>query len=350
MFTLSIATAQTFAQSLLAASGMDAHKAEITARLLAETDAMGRRTHGLAMLPLYLRDIKSGAMRVTGTPTVVKDSGATLVWDADYLAGLWLVHHAIETLRPRVAQHGIAAIAICKSHHIGCLAALTRQAAADGLVVLVANSDPSGKRVAPYGGREALLTPNPFAFAYPSGAHPVLIDTCASISTTSMTRQKVARGETFDAPWLLDAHGAPTTDPRVLEHTEPRGSLQLTGGQDHGHKGFGLSLMIEALSQGLSGHGRADAPTRWGGNVYVQLIDPAFFAGDDAFVEQSSFLSNACRANAPIDTAKPVRMPGDAAHASAKTAAASGLTYDAATWQALTDAATGLGVLLPDSR
>ena len=35
--------------------------------------------------------------------------------------------------------------------------------------------------------------------------------------------------------------------------SKPRGSLQLVGWQDHGHKGFGMALMIEALSQGLSG-------------------------------------------------------------------------------------------------
>ncbi len=77
-----------------------------------------------------------------------------------------------------------------------------------------------------------------------------------------MTRQKVAAGEQFEHPWLLDAQGNPTRDPRVLEHTTPRGSLQLLGGQEYGHKGFGLALMIEALSQGLAGprpQGRAEA-------------------------------------------------------------------------------------------
>ena len=71
-----------------------------------------------------------------------------------------------------------------------------------------------------------------------------------------MTRQKVAAGEHFEHPWLLDAEGRPTRDPAVLEHSTPRGSLQLMGGTEYGHKGFGLALMIEALSQGLSGHGR----------------------------------------------------------------------------------------------
>jgi hypothetical protein len=51
------------------------------------------------------------------------------------------------------------------------------------------------------------------------------------------------------------------------------------GGHEYGHKGYGLALTIESLSQGLSGHGGADGPTRWGAAVYLQLMDPAAFGG-----------------------------------------------------------------------
>lgn len=336
-----------FATALFSAVGMDADKAASVARLLVLTDAMGRRTHGLAMAPLYLADIRKGGMRVSGDVAVVKDNGTTAVWDADYLPGLWTVAQAIDVLVPRAQASGIAAIAIRRSHHIGCLAALVRQAADRGLVALIANSDPAGQRVAPYGGTEALFTPNPFAVGYPGRDNPVLVDICASITTTSMTRQKYAAGEAFEHPWLLDAQGQPTRDPAVLEHTEPRGSLQLMGGQAYGHKGFGLALMIEALSQGLSGHGRKDAPQRWGGNVFVQLIDPELFAGSDAFAEQTDFFSDRCRANRPIDPDKPVRLPGDQAASGIARAQVEGISYDEPTWQALGGWAQQLGVSLP---
>lgn len=214
-----------FACELYAAVGMDADKAACVARLQVLSDAMGRRTHGLAMAPLYLADIRKGGLRVTGEPTIVSDNGISAVWDGDYLPGLWLVNEAIATLIPRAEKCGIAAIAIRKSHHIGCLAALAKQAADRGFVALIANSDPAGQRVAPYGGTEALFTPDPFAVGYPGADHPVLVDICASITTTSMTRQKHAAGEVFEHPWLLDAEGRPTRDPAVLEHSTPRGSL-----------------------------------------------------------------------------------------------------------------------------
>jgi LDH2 family malate/lactate/ureidoglycolate dehydrogenase len=347
MRTFPAARLERFAAELFSAAGMDADKAATVARLLVLTDAMGRRTHGLAMAPLYLEQIAKGGMQVRGEPAVLKDTGATAVWDGNYLPGLWLVNRAIEVAIPRAAQHGITAIAIRKSHHIGCLAALVKQAADKGFVALVANSDPSGKRVAPYGGTEALFTPNPFAVGYPGSGHPVLVDICASITTTSMARQKYAAGEQFEHPWLLDAQGNPTRDPAVLEHSTPRGSLQLMGGQEYGHKGFGLALMIEALSQGLAGHGRKDAPSGWGGNVFLQVLDPELFGGRDAFLAQMDYLSERSRANRPIRADRPVRVPGDAAARGVAQAAQEGIRYDAAVWQALAPWAAKLKVAAP---
>jgi LDH2 family malate/lactate/ureidoglycolate dehydrogenase len=336
-----------FSTALLAATGMDADKAATVSRLLVLTDMMGRRTHGLAIVPLYVADIRSGAMKVTGEPTVVRDMGATALWDGDYLPGIWLMDRAIDLAVERAAKLGAMTIAIRRSHHIGCLAALAKQAADRGFVAIIANSDPAGKRVAPYGGVEALFTPDPFAIGYPGRDHPVLVDICASITTVSMVRQKFAAGETFEQPWLLDAQGRPTGDPAVLENATPRGSLQLVGGQDYGHKGFGLALMVEALSQGLSGQGRRDKPTQWGGNTYLQVLDPDFFAGRDAFAEQMDYLSDQCRANPPIDPSRPVRMPGDQAAAGIASAQRDGIAFDPVPWAAVERSARDLGVALP---
>ena len=336
-----------FATGLFTAAGMEADKASTVAELLVLTDRMGRRTHGLAMAPLYLTEIAKGTMATTGGPEIVRDAGATQVWDGGYLPGLWLVKSAIDSAIPRADQFGVACIAIRRSHHIGCLAALVKQAADRGYVALIANSDPAGARVAPYGGTEALYTPNPIAMGYPGRENPVLVDICASITTTSMTREKHAAGEMFDQPWLIDAEGRPTRDPAVLEHAEPRGSLLPVGGLDHGHKGFGLGVMIEALSQGLAGHGRADAPKRWGGNVFLQVFAPDMFAGSAAFAQQMDHFSDKVRSNRPADPARPVRMPGDAAARSLSASDQSGITYDARTIAALSDWAAKLGCPSP---
>ena len=67
---------------------------------------------------------------------------------------------------------------------------------------------------------------------------------------------------------------------------EPKGALLPLGGLDAGYKGFGLGLLVEAMTAGLSGHGRADPREGWGGTVFVQVLDPEAFGGLAAFKRQ----------------------------------------------------------------
>jgi LDH2 family malate/lactate/ureidoglycolate dehydrogenase len=277
----------------------------------------------------------------------VRDNGAVVVWDGNYLPGLWLVQQALGMALERVATYGVVTFAIRRSHHIACLATLVKEATDRGCVAILATSDPAFGFVAPYGGREPLLTPNPFAIGYPGTRTPVLVDICASITTVSMARHKAAVGEEFEHPWLLDATGRPTQDPRVLEQTEPRGSLLLLGGLEYGHKGFGLALMVEALTQGLSGLGRKDTEKRWGGNVFLQVLDPEAFAGREAFLAEMDHLTERCRANAPLREGVPVRMPGEQAERSIAAARAHGVPLAQDIVQRLGNAADRFGLALP---
>ena len=331
-------------QDLFAAAGMEADKAATMARLLVLTDMMGRTTHGMAQCGAYLREIESGQMTRHGQPDTLRDTGATIVWDGGYRPGLWLVDQAMQLGFARLPEHGVVTLAIRRSHHIGCLAALAKSATDRGYYVTLASSGPHSKFVAPFGGREALFSPNPFAIGYPTRSTPVLVDICASLTTVSMTREKLAAGQHFDHPWLMDHNGTPTTDPAVMEHPTERGSLMLLGGAEAGHKGYGLALMVEALTQGLSGFGRRDAPTRWGAGVYLQLIDPAAFAGEDAFLDQMDFISDACHANAPLDPSHPVRLPGEQAARNIALAESRGVAVSAETAATLKNAAHRLGV------
>ncbi|MDB5370062.1 MAG: lactate dehydrogenase [Roseomonas sp.] len=333
-----------FAARLFEAAGLEPAKAETVGRILVLTDMMGRHTHGLAQCHAYLGQIAQGAMAKGGAPDVLRDTGATIVWDGGYLPGLWLVEQALALGFERIAEHGVVTLAMRRSHHIGCLAALAKQATDRGYFVMLASSGPHSRIVAPFGGREALFSPNPFAIGFPTTDFPVLVDISASITTVSMTREKAAAGEMFEHPWLMDSEGRPTRDPGVMERATDRGSLLLLGGQEAGHKGFGLALMVEALTQGLAGHGRRDAPKQWGASVYLQLIDPGAFSGRDAFIGQMDFLAERCHANAPIDPGRPVRLPGEQASRKIAEAEALGVVVSPETARALRGWAERLGV------
>lgn len=335
-----------FAQELFVASGLDAEKAKCVAEVLVTGDMVGQRTHGMRLCAPYVDEIEKGRMRASGEPEVVRDSGAVVLWDGHYLPGPWLVSRALATASERVAEYGVVTLVIRRSHHIACLASLVKQATDRGLAAILATSDPSEGFVAPFGGKEALLTPNPIAIAYPGTRLPVWIDVSTSITTVGMTRQKSAANTPFEHRWLIDADGRPTNDPHVLD-PGAGGSLLLLGGREYGHKGFGLSLMIEMLTQGLAGFGRQDSEKRWGGNVFLQVIDPGAFAGREAFLRQMDYLTDRCHANAPIDPLNPVRMPGEMAQQRIREAEQYGVTLAPPIVEALTAAAVRLGVSVP---
>ena len=92
---------------------------------------------------------------------------------------------------------------------------------------------------------------------------------------------------------------------------QPPGALLPMGGVDHGHKGFALALLVEALTGGLAGYGRADRPEGWGATVFLQVFDPKLFGGGEAFVRQTEHVAAACRAVPPREGFDRVRMPGE---------------------------------------
>ena len=337
---------QRFAAELLAAAGLDADKAATVARLLVAADAMGHSTHGLAQLADYLAELESGAMEIRGEPTVVSDRGAALVWDGRRLPGVWLAAQAVALASERAATLGVCAISIRRSHHIGCLAALLPHATERGLLAVVACSDPSAAMVAPFGGRGAVFTPDPIAVGIPTDGDPILIDMSASITTAAMSARLRSRGERFPGAWALDADGQASDDPAVLA-TDPPGALLPAGGLDHGQKGYGLALMVEALTQGLSAHGRADGETAWGASVFVQVFDPALFGGREAFTRQTDFIAALCRASPPIDPDQPVRLPGEAALRSLRAAETGGVSLYPGILESLAEAMTRYGVTGP---
>ena len=98
-----------------------------------------------------------------------------------------------------------------------------------------------------------------------------------------------------------------------------------TGGLDHGQKGYGMALHAEALTQGLAGYGRADAPEGTNAAVTVQVWDPEAFGGREAFLRQTGWLADTCRANPPRPGVSAVRLPGQAALARRRAALTDGM-------------------------
>jgi L-lactate dehydrogenase len=180
----------------------------------------------------------------------------------------------------------------------------------------------------------------------PTSADPILIDISSSITSMGFAHQQAKAGKKLPGPWLIDQQGNATDDPAVLSAETP-GALLPLGGIDAGYKGFGLGLLIEALTGGLAGFGRADPPEGWGGTIFVQVLDPAAFGGLEAFKRQMDHVAAAAHASKPRPGTARVRLPGEAGMARLRDQRENGVALYPTIMPALVPWAEKLGVAVP---
>jgi L-lactate dehydrogenase len=258
----------------------------------------------------YLAEIEKGGMRKAGDPLVVSDFPAAVTWDGQRLPGPWLVLQAMDLAAARAKSQGTCSVVIRRSHHIACLAAYHQRATDRGLMMILTCSDFNSASVAPFGGLDPVFTPNPISASLPTGGAPVVMDISCSATTNGLTNRLHAEGKKLPAAWVLDGHGNATDDAGAL-FREPKGTILPLGGVDSGHKGYGLTWLVEGLTGGLAGLGRADGREGWGATVFLQIIDPAAFSGLDAFKRQTDKVAELCHASRPAKAGAAVRTPGE---------------------------------------
>src|SRR5512140_982852 len=343
-----VALLRRFAAEALQRAGLPEDKARDVADILIEGDLLGHDTHGLQLLGTYLGEIEAGRMATRGDPEVIADAGVVQAWDGRRLPGPWLTLRAIDVATRLARTHGTGIVNIRRSHHIAALAPYAQRVADQGFVLLLMSSAPAAASVAPFGGTRGLFSPSPIGVGIPTGGDPVMVDVSTSITTNGLTGRLAREGRKLPGAWLIDEQGVATDDPAVL--VPPRaGTILPLGGVDAGHKGYGLSLMVEALTAGLAGQGRSDPGARWGGTVFVQVIDPQAFNGRDAFEGQMDWIARECEHNPPARVGQPVRLPGQRGLALREQGLQVGVPLAAGIVDALSTWAGKLGVAMPDA-
>lgn len=299
-------------ERLFRQEGASSEVAGTVAKVLTEGDLLGHHTHGVKLAQGYLKDIRSGHAKVDAASLrVVQRSPAATLYDANYLLGPYAVSQALDFTIAAAKTLGVGVANIRRSHHIACLAAYLQPATEQGLVPIVLTSDPAVASVAPYGGLDPVYTPNPLGIGIPTSGDPILIDVSMSTITNGLVNKTRQAGSQLEHPVIQANDGSLTQDPEAF-FTDPPGSILPLGGLEFGHKGFGLGIMVEALTAGLGGFGRRDGVSQWGAAVCVLTLDPAFFGGMDAFRAEMDHFVQRCLDSRPREAGRPVRMPGHA--------------------------------------
>lgn len=332
--------------TILARGGSEPAEADLVAAHLVDANLAGHDSHGVGLIPHYVRHLKDGLVVPNTSVKVLKDEGAFLMFDGQRGFGRRVAGEAMAAAIERARDTGVVVVTLANSHHVGRVGAYGELASAAGLVSLhfVNVVDHTGL-VAPYRGSDSRFSTNPVCIGMPGTATqpPLLLD--MATSGVAMGKVSVARraGKRMAAGNLIDAQGAPTDDPEVM-FREPRGSLLPFGA----HKGYALAVLTELLAGAMSGGGtlQPENPRRGGtvNNMFSVLVDPARLAGVDWMRREVDGFVGYVKGSPPADLATPVLVPGDPERHSREARQRAGIPLDATTWAELVTAGEAMGV------
>lgn len=332
----------TLVRNIYEAIGVAPEKAAIVATEQVEANLAGHDSHGVLRTMDYAAWIKKGHLAPGAEMEIVRETPATAVIDGHWGFGFVVTKQVTELVIAKARATGVAAATIRRQSHVGRLSPYTQRMAESGLIgFMTADSGMAPKYVVPFGGRQGRLGTNPISIAAPSKRHGVAV---LDMSTATVAMGKIhvaaARGETIPMGWLINVDGAPTTDPS--DHK--RGAVLLPLGADQGHKGYGLSFMIEVLSGLLTGIGYGVDPNgQHNDGVFLaafnvaHFIDPSEFEGEmSAFIDQLK--------DTPLAQGhKAIYYPGEMERRVAEQKARDGIAIDEETWKRLHALAAEVG-------
>lgn len=240
-----LAELRRFIADVLGALGMDPGEAEIVAKVMADADLRGVYTHGVAQLPGYAQQLRTGGFNPRPNLRVVSQSASTALMDGDGGMGHLVGVRAMKLAIAKAGETGAAWVGVRGSRHWGAAAYYASLALEHDMIGLALTAG-AGNCMAPWGGVDVIVGNNPFAIAIPADEeHPVVLDMATSVVARGKIAVAAKKGESIPLGWGLDPEGKPTTEAAAAY----AGSLLPIGG----YKGYGLSVLIALLTGGLTG-------------------------------------------------------------------------------------------------
>ena len=173
---------------------------------------------------------------------------------------------------------------------------------------------------------------NPICIGVPSNLPgQVLLDMATSAVAAGKIGLARNRGEQVPAGWIVDKDGNPTNDPNDYA----AGGAILPVGADQGHKGYGLSFMVEMFSGLLTGLG-------FGIDPQARHNDGCFLAED--FKQEMTEFAEFVKTSPPASGFNEVLYPGEIEYRTELQRRENGIFIEEETWRQISELMQEVGV------
>lgn len=249
---------QAFVARVYTKLGVPQTEAQTAAEIAVAADLRGVDSHGVEMLPRKADYIRRGLINPKADIKVERESPATTLLNGDNGLGEVASKRAMEMCIQKAKAAGAGFTAVHDSNHHGIAGYYAMMALEHGMIgISMTNTTPI---TVPTFGRKAALGTNPISVAAPGGSSlPFVLDMATSVVPSGKMAVFRNLGKSIPAGWAIDSEDRPMTDPGEVNkmlYSRTGGGLLPLGGEGEefgGHKGYGLTLVVDILSGVLSG-------------------------------------------------------------------------------------------------
>jgi len=287
--------------------GMPEEQAVVVADVLVFADLRGVYSHGVMRVEHYAARIRAGGMNLHPELRIERLKPSIGLVDAQGAAGHVMTTYATEQALQIAAEQGLAMVGVKRNSHCGALAYYVQRALDKKMAAMVCVH--TDKIVVPFGGRDAYFGTNPFAFGFPGTRDAILLDMATSEVAWGKILHAREKGQPIPGSWAVDADGKPCTDPHQVKGLFPFG----------GAKGYGISVMVEALTGLMIGGVFGPHLKPMYGELasyrdlssFILVIDPGVFGSADGYRTRTQQMIDELHHNPPASGVEQVLVPGE---------------------------------------
>jgi uncharacterized oxidoreductase len=329
------------ARRILIGMGAPSESAKEVAGSLVLSNLVGHDSHGIIRLIEYSDWVQGGQIIPGALPIVAWKDKAVVSIDGQWGWGQMASALAVKSVIDGAREFGNATAVLSRTNHVGRLGEYIDLIADSGMMG-IAFCNTGGEVVAPFGGIKRVLGTNPFAWALPGvDGYNLVLDFSTAVIAAGKVVMAAMNDEEVQPGSLIDKEGRFSTRAKDLEEG---GALLAFGG----HKGSGLSVMIDVAAGMLSGNMPATiSKSGFGNGTVIMALDIARFIPLEIFRGITGQFAEIMH-NAGSLGSTNVSMPGEIEAKTKATRLSEGIIISAVVQENIRRVAATYGVLLPE--
>jgi len=300
-------TLRKISEEIFTAYGAPTEEAKLVSEFLIKANLCGHDSHGVIRIVQYVKAIEDGILKPSVKIDVIRETRSSALLKGNWGFGQVIAKRAMELAIEKAKKNAVSVVCAFDLYHIGRLADYTTLAAEKNMIgIAMVNAAPA---VAPYGGRERLISTAPISYAFPTGKENLFVlDIATSVCAEGKVRVSLHKGEKLPEGCIIDKEGNPSTNPADLYEG---GAILPLGGDLVGYKGFGLGLVVEIMAGILSSAGCAYEKNKKGNGVFFEVINIEEFMPIDEFKNRIDALIRRIKSSKLRPGFKEILLPGE---------------------------------------